>query len=132
VENDWKGYIVNVPGRFKFPPDPKSSNFPNIPYGAVSVEIRLKCRSQIPILFSPFFMQFDREKELRTDFKDAQCQNDGECIIEVPIVEGAISYKLAIRLLRGDRVGETFDAQISDVRMSFKCVKKVTIGNDTT
>lgn len=113
---DIKGYVQTFGGRFKNAPLAQYLQNATIPDNALSISLGLKFSSSIPVQVTSHIMQYGAEKQIRSDFKDSAQKISGELKIDSKIIEGAHTFKFAIRIIRTDLVSEPFSVKIHGIQ----------------
>ena len=120
VENDWKGYIETFGGRFTLPAPPYARKYVSLPESVEKIVCACNFESAIPVIVTPYIMQYDNVKDLKTDYKDSYPMEKGEVIVESKRHADSTNFRIAIRLIRQDRKNETFEVKLSKINIALK------------
>lgn len=120
VVGDWKAYIQTFGGRFKLPAPRTARPIMTIPENTVKISFSCDFESNVPVIITPYVMQYDEEKDLRSDFRDSVPTLTGTVSVDGRRVGGSTNFKVAIRLTRQDKKNETFTVRLSKMEIVLK------------
>ena len=124
VVGDYKGYVQTYGGAFKTPPKNQIHGLELIPSKTRFIDVSVDFSSSVPIILSLYLLQFNQSNQISSEFKETPSQVEGKCALSAMVPEESRTYKIAIRLLKSDRVALPFSVDISNLNIKITRIKK--------